>query len=89
MFISILGAEAGNMALKVMATGGIYLGGGIPPRILSAMEEGPFMEAFRSKGRMSRLMEDIPVHLILNPKTALMGAACHGMTKHHYTENSE
>jgi len=89
MFISILGAEAGNMALKVMASGGVYLGGGIPPRILSAIEKGPFMEAFRCKGRMSTLMEDIPVHLILNPKAALMGAACHGIAKHHFAENSE
>jgi glucokinase len=79
MFISILGAEAGNMALKVIATGGVYLGGGIPPRILSAIERGPFMEAFGRKGRMSKLMEEIPVHVILNPKAALLGAACHGM----------
>lgn len=79
MFVSILGAEAGNMALKVMASGGVYLGGGIPPRILSALENGPFMEAFRGKGRMSKLMEEIPVHVILNPKVALLGAACHGM----------
>jgi glucokinase len=79
MFISILGAEAGNMALKVMASGGVYLGGGIPPRILSALEGGSFMEAFRHKGRMSKLMEEFPVHVILNPKAALLGAACHGM----------
>jgi len=89
MFISILGAEAGNMALKVMATGGIYLGGGIPPRILSAIEKGPFMEAFRCKGRMATLMEDIPVRVILSHKAALMGAACYGMAKHHFFENIE
>ncbi len=79
MFLSILGAEAGNMALKVMASGGVYLGGGIPPRLLSALESGPFMDAFRRKGRMSKLMEDIPVYVILNPNAALMGAARHGM----------
>jgi glucokinase len=79
MFISVLGAEAGNVALKMMATGGVYLGGGIPPRILSTIEKGPFMEAFRRKGRMSKLMEKIPVYVILNPKAALLGAACHGM----------
>ncbi len=80
MFLSILGAEAGNMALKVMASGGVYLGGGIPPRLLSNLENGPFMNAFRRKGRMSNLMEGIPVYVILNPKAALMGAACHGIT---------
>jgi glucokinase len=81
-FISILGAEAGNMCLKVMASGGVYLGGGIPSRMISALESGPFMEAFRRKGRMSTLMEGIPVHVILNPKVALLGAACHGMATH-------
>jgi len=89
MFISILGAEAGNMALKVMATGGVYLGGGIPTRILSAIERGPFMEVFGRKGRMSKLMEKIPVYVILNPKAALLGAACHGMALNHSTENSK
>jgi glucokinase len=78
-FVSILGTEAGNMALNVLATGGVYLGGGIPPRILPALEGGQFMEAFRDKGRMSDLMGRIPVHVILNPKVALLGAACHGL----------
>lgn len=78
-FVSILGTEAGNMALNVLATGGVYLGGGIPPRILSALEEGRFMKAFEDKGRMSHLMARIPVHVILNPKVALLGAACHGL----------
>lgn len=78
-FVSILGTEAGNMALNVLATGGVYLGGGIPPRILSALEGGRFMGAFRDKGRMSDLMARIPVHVILNPKVALLGAACHGL----------
>jgi glucokinase len=76
-FISILGAEAGNMALKVLATGGVYLGGGIPPRILSALKRGGFMEAFKRKGRFSDLMSRIPVYVILNPRAALLGAACH------------
>ncbi len=78
-FVSILGAEAGNLALKVMATGGVYLGGGIPPRILPALEQGRFMEAFRRKGRFSDLLARVPVHVILNPKVALLGAACHGL----------
>ena len=76
-FVSILGTEAGNLALKVLATGGVYLGGGIPPRILPALEEGRFLDAFRAKGRMSDLMERMPVHVILNPKVALLGAASH------------
>jgi glucokinase len=78
-FVSILGAKAGNLALKVLATGSVYLGGGIPPRILPALEQGRFMETFRRKGRMSDLMSRTPVHVILNPKVALLGAACHGL----------
>jgi glucokinase len=78
-FISILGAEAGNLALKVLATGGVYLGGGIPPRVLPALEDERFMAAFQRKGRMSDLLARVPVHVILNPKVALLGAACHGL----------
>lgn len=78
-FVSILGSEAGNMALKVLATGGVYLGGGIPPRILSALESGRFMAAFQNKGRLADLLGRIPVHVILNPKAALLGAACYGL----------
>lgn len=77
-FVSILGAEAGNMALKVLASGGVYLGGGIPPRILPALDQD-FMEAFWNKGRFSHLLSQIPVHVILNPKAALIGAACYGL----------
>jgi len=79
IFISTLGAEAGNLALKVMATGGIYLGGGIPPRIISLLDEGTFMQCFTNKGRFSALVSQIPVHVILNPKTALIGAAFYGL----------
>ncbi len=75
MFISILGAAAGNGALQMMTFGGVYLGGGIPPRILTELSEGAFMQAFAHKGRFSALMSRIPVHVILNPKTALLGAA--------------
>jgi glucokinase len=78
-FLAVLGAEAGNLALKVMATGGVYLGGGIPPRILPALEEGPFLEAFRSKGRHADLLARVPVRVILNPEVALLGAACYGL----------
>jgi glucokinase len=82
-FVSILGAEAGNLALKVVATGGVYLGGGIPPRILPILEKGYFLEAFRAKGRLSDLIAPIPIHVILNPRTALLGAAQHGLEKNH------
>lgn len=76
-FVSILGSEAGNLALKVMATGGVYLGGGVPPRILPALKQERFIQAFRHKGRMSDLLAQMPVHVILNPKVALLGAACY------------
>jgi len=81
LFVSLLGAEAGNMALKVMATGGVYLAGGIPARIIPQLEQGPFQEAFMQKGRMSGLLENIPVRVLLNPKSALLGAACHSMSQ--------
>jgi len=77
-FVSILGGEAGNLALKVLATGGVYLGGGIPPRMVSLLEDPDFLESFRGKGRMADLLESIPVHVILNPNAALLGAACVG-----------
>ena len=79
LFISVLGAEAGNMALKVLATGGVYLGGGIPPRILPALKQKVFMQAFLNKGRFSDLLNNIPVYVILNPKIALIGAAFYGL----------
>ncbi len=78
LFVSILGAEAGNMALKVLATGGVFLGGGIPPRILPFLSEGRFMQSFLRKGRLSDVLIPIPVYVILNPNIALLGAARHG-----------
>jgi len=78
-FVSTLGAEAGNLALKVMAIGGIYLGGGIPPRILSKLKDGTFMAAFVHKGRFADTLAQIPVYVILNPRTALLGAAAYGL----------
>lgn len=77
-FVSVLAAEAGNMALKVLATGGVYLGGGIPPRILPYLTSERFMPAFAHKGRLGKLLSTVPVHVILNPKIALLGAALHG-----------
>ena len=79
LFISVLGAEAGNLALKGLTTGGMYLGGGIPPRILDFLKEKTFMNSFTSKGRLSYLLTDIPVKVILNPKAALIGAASYGL----------
>lgn len=76
LYASILGAEAGNLALKVMAAGGVYLGGGIPPRIVPFLQEEGFLQSFKEKGRMSKLMEDMPVHVILDPRAPLSGAAC-------------
>jgi glucokinase len=75
IFVSIYGAEAGNLALKVLATGGVFLGGGIAPKILPKLKEPAFLEAFWAKGRMTDLLKDVPVHVIVNDKTALLGAA--------------
>lgn len=75
LFVSIYGAEAGNLALKVLARGGIYLGGGIAPRIATKLRTPAFMESFVSKGRMRPLLEAIPVRVILNDMTGLLGAA--------------
>ncbi len=80
-FISILGAEAGNMALKALATGGVYLSGGIPPRILKFLQEEEFMRAFKNKGRFAEMLADIPVHVILNPNIGLIGAAAYGFAR--------
>lgn len=75
IFVSILAAETGNLALKGLTTGGIYLGGGIPPKILPFLTRETFMKSFANKGRMSYLLTDMPVRVILNPKAALIGAA--------------
>lgn len=75
MFVSLYGAEAGNLGLKLLATGGVYVGGGIAPKILPLMQQSTFMDAFKNKGRLSPLLENMPVHLILNDKAALYGAA--------------
>lgn len=75
MFVSILGAVAGNLALTGMTTGGVFLGGGIPPKILPKLKEGIFMKAFTNKGRFRGLLEKIAVRIILNERTALLGAA--------------
>jgi glucokinase len=75
MFMSIYGAEAGNLALKLMSTAGLYVGGGIAPKNLWKIQDGTFMKAFVAKGRMQPLLEAMPVQVILNQRTALLGAA--------------
>jgi len=75
LFVGYYGAEAGNLALKMMSLGGVYIGGGIAPRILPRLREGKFLASFTDKGRMRPLLEAMPVRVVLNPKTALLGAA--------------
>jgi glucokinase len=75
LFCGILGAQAGNLALTVVAKGGVYLAGGIVPRIVERLRSGAFMKTFLDKGRLSDLLAEIPVHVILNPSVGLLGAA--------------
>jgi glucokinase len=75
LFVSALGAEAGNMVVRVMATGGVYLGGGIPPKVLPALQHRRFIEAFRTKAPMADLVARTPVHVITAPDPGLLGAA--------------
>lgn len=78
VFVSILGAQAGNLALTVFSHGGLYLGGGIPPKILPALADGTFMQAFRRKGRMADMLDHMPIHVVLNDQTPLLGSARYG-----------
>ena len=73
MFVSLLGAEAGNLALKMMAVGGVYIGGGIPPKIINKLKEGSLLESFLNKGRMRPLLEKIPIKVIMTDRTAMLG----------------
>jgi glucokinase len=75
MFVSIYGATAGNIALVLKAIAGVYIGGGIAPKIIERLKDGTFMKAFTAKGRLASLLEGIPVRVIMNDKTALLGAA--------------
>ena len=68
------GAEAGNLALKVLPTGGLYVAGGMAPKLIAALRGGEFMRAFLDKGRMSDLLARLPVAVVLNPRIALLGA---------------
>src|SRR5215471_1723355 len=75
IMVSIYGAEAGNLALKMLATAGVYLGGGIAPKIAEKLKGSQFIDAFTDKGRMRALLEAIPVRVVMNDQTALMGSA--------------
>jgi len=77
MFVSAYGAEAGNLALKLLSVGGVYVGGGIAPRILEKLKDGRFMKAFTGKGRLSQLLVNMPVRIILETRAALLGAAAY------------
>jgi glucokinase len=79
MFVSIYGSAAGSLALQAMAVGGIYIGGGIAPKIVWKLKDGTFMNAFKNKGRLSKIVVPIPVKVIVNDKAALLGAAYHAM----------
>jgi glucokinase len=75
LFVRLYGAEAGNLALKIMATAGVYVGGGIAPKIIQKLTDSTFMDAFVAKGRLKPLLQEIPVRIIMNDKVALLGAA--------------
>ena len=75
IFSSAYGAECGNMGLKLLAAGGVYLGGGIAPKVLKTLQNGPFRKSFLDKGRLSPMLEQMPVRVILEEKCALIGAA--------------
>src|ERR1035437_4932007 len=77
MFVSAYGAETGNLALKLLSVGGVYVGGGIAPRILDKLKDGRFMKAFADKGRLSQLLVNMPVRIILESRAALLGAAAY------------
>ena len=77
LFAEILGAECGNLALRTMATGGVVIGGGIPPKILAMLQRGPLLERFAAKGRFATWLRTLSVRVVLDPKAALLGAAHH------------
>ena len=89
MFVSILGGATGNLALTGMATGGVYLGGGIPPKILPKLKDGSFLKSFTDKGRFKGLLEKMPIYVILNDKAALLGAAVRAFERINESEHSD
>ena len=79
LFSAVLGAEAGNLGLRVLAKGGVYLAGGLPERVLPFLKKKAFLNAFHQKGRMRDLIKEIPLHVITNPEAGLIGAARYGV----------
>lgn len=79
IFVEAYGAETGNLAVKLLSYGGIYIAGGIAAKILPLMQEGSFLKAFKDKGRVSPLLDDIPVHIILNPQVGLVGSVLYAL----------
>lgn len=75
MFVEAYGAEAGNLALKLLPYGGLYVAGGIAAKILPLIQDGSFLRAFSEKGRVSPLLEKVPIHVVLNPEVGLIGAS--------------
>ncbi len=80
-FLTILAAKAGNLALTVFALGGVYVAGGIPPRLLPLLSAERFVQTFCAKGRFAKLLADIPVHVVTNPNATLMGTAAYGLAQ--------
>jgi len=74
MFVEAYAAEAGNLALKLIPNGGLYIAGGVAPKILPLLQDGTFLQIFKSKGRVSPVLENIPIHIVLNPEVGLIGA---------------
>ena len=75
LFVEAYGTEAGNLALKLLPYNGLYIAGGIAPKILPLLESSEFMQAFSNKGRMKPILAKVPVHIVLNPQVGLIGAA--------------
>ena len=81
MFVKIYGAQTGNLALTCLATGGVYVAGGIAPKILPALTQGDFINAFNDKSKMSDLLKAIPVSIVTNPHVGLLGTV--GVAAYH------
>lgn len=81
LFVSIYGAQAGNLALTVKATGGVFVGGGIAPKIIEKLKDGTFLNSYKDKGRLSHVVEGAPVAVIMEPKTALIGAGSYASAR--------
>ncbi len=75
IFVSAYGAEAGNLAVRTVATRGLYVGGGIAPKNIALLEQPAFLKAFHEKGPMTELLQTIPIKVIVNPQAGLLGAA--------------